>query len=68
MPKIETRGRKRIGTEVTVPYACAIDPKLKEALENEAYRDGKTLSQMGAYALQRFINEREIRREILREE
>ena len=64
----EKRGRKRINKELTVPIALAVSPRLKEALENEAYRDGKTLSQMGAYALQRFINARELRREILREE
>lgn len=54
--KTETRGRKRINKELTVPIALAVDPELREALKDEAYRAGKSMSQMGAYALQRWVN------------
>lgn len=49
-------GRKRFGKELMVPIAIQVDPELKEAMLDEAYRTGKTLSQMAAYGLQRWIN------------
>jgi len=54
--KKETRGRKRIGSEVTVPIALAVEPELKRALKDEADRAGKSLSRMGSYAIQRWLN------------
>ena len=64
MTKTETRGRPRIGKEVTVPIALAVDPKLREALKDEAYRAGKSMSQMGAFAIQRWLNAQKHTRKI----
>jgi len=52
----KTRGRPRIGKEVTVSIALAVDPKLREVLKDEADRAGKSMSQMGAFAIQRWLN------------
>ena len=49
-------GKKRLGKEVQVPITFSVDPKLKEALKDEACRAGKNLSQIGAYALKRWLN------------
>ena len=49
-------GRKRLGKDRKVPIALKVDPKLKEALLAEAARRGVTLSRVGAYALQRWVN------------
>jgi len=57
--KKKTRGRPRIGKEVMVQISIAVAPELKEALLGEAHRAGKTLSQMGAYAIQRWLNAQE---------
>ncbi len=54
--KTETRGRKRIGKEVTIPITFSVEPGLKRDLKDEAYRAEKTLSQLGAYALRRYLN------------
>ena len=50
------RGRKRLGKDRKVPIAIKVDPKLKEALSVEAARRGVTLSRVGAYALQCWVN------------
>ena len=52
----KTRGRPRTGKEVTVSIALAVDPKLREALKDEADERGMTLSRLGAHALQRWVN------------
>ncbi len=50
------RGRKRLGKDRKVPLSIKVDPRLKEALLAEAARRGVTLSRVGAYALQCWIN------------
>ena len=52
-------GRKRLGKDRKVPITIKADPELKEALLAEASRMGITLSRVGAYALQRWINAQE---------
>ena len=49
-------GRKRLGKERKVHIAIKIDPKLKESLSDAADRMGITLSRVGEYAIQRWIN------------
>jgi hypothetical protein len=56
-------GRNRLGKEATVSITFSVEPELREALKDEAYRAGKSLSQMGSYALQRWLNAQEHVRE-----
>ena len=55
MPKVETRGRKRINKELTTPIAFAVEPSMKYALKDEAKRRGMNLSRMGVYAIKCFL-------------
>ena len=57
-------GRKRLGKYRKVPIALQVDPKLKEALLAEAARRGVTLSRIGAYALQCWVNAHKYTRKI----
>jgi len=52
-------GRNRISKELRQSVTFQMEPALKAALEEEAERSGMTLSRMGAYAIQRWINAQE---------
>ena len=57
-------GRKRLGKYRKVHIALQVDPKLKKALLAEAARRKVTLSRVGAYALQCWVNAQEHTRHI----
>jgi len=58
---LDKRGRPRNNPdELTYPAATAIPPSLREALQTQADKEGRTLSRMIAYCCERLIASRRI--------